>query len=849
MTTHMSFNHIFTILLVACCITGQAEWNTAPFMLDPTVNPCLNPADQYDLAQASNDSNLCLVVWTDNYNSCIYGMRIDGSGKLLDTVGISIATSPLNERYTYRRIPQVTWCHDAFFVVWQEQVISSYNLYGRRVASDGSMPDVKPFLIETNSGSVRYPTIAAIGTNALAAWATYSGGYVIQAQRLALDGQRLGDTFNVITGLTTYIQPTLNGGTFEVESDSFLCVYPVNSDIWGQRIATDGTLIDSSAFPICTNSGSQYAPALSVGAGPLGDEGWWAVWTDTRTGADGQDLYGGYISANGMVSDTATGRCVISRSSDQFKPSLAPHDPAPVLSWRSYESPYGICITTLDTNGTPFNDTGDVQITNQTYSSNISRLSSEHHFIAHQDDWCIGNWIDSSSSPITQTTQAYVSLQGVDQDFCDCASDGQQYWASWTAYPDTLQHEGDVFAARVSQSGEVLDHPPLTIYTNTGDQNSTRIAVNTNRALIVWINHSGDYEVWGQLLDTTSGALVGSSLRIGYGNSYDYDANVATDGTNFMVAWNHTDTYEVRGSIISADGTIGSAFTVGGWDVGEPYLDYGSGYYLVAWHDEESYENEYMRVRRYYSDGTSPDAGPINICGPYGGGYVAAVSYNPTVDQFLLAWNSRDDYEIWCTRIDPTTGQSVGTTSVISSVDYMPDFLDACYDGTNWLTVWRERRGYIYQILMSRVNNSGTALDPNGVCVMQEGIYNGICAADQQSGKAFLTLSHNVCNYRGTRYSNRRVLGMCWQSGTNDPNAHFDLTSLCNEPEIYTISATPGSGQATNLILQYTTNLVDGSWTRITDIGILDSGVELDVRFEPPVDTIDNGSYRIQAEW
>ena len=845
----LSVSQSLTILICFLCMIGRADWVAPPFMLDPTVSPGPSPAAQWDSVQASNGSNLCLAVWAETWNIGIYGIRLDDSGTPLDTVAIPIAPMGFNDPTRARRYPQVTWLHDVFLVVWQEQVGTHYNLYGRRVAPDGSLPDVHPFPIETNAASARYPAVVAMGTNALAAWATYSGGYVIQAQRLAPDGRRLGDAFNVVSGLSFYYQPILCAGDFDRTTDSYLIAQVLDYDIWGRRVGIDGSLLDPATFPICTNSALQYAPALTQGAGPLGDEGWWATWTDTRPEADGEDIYGAYISANALVSDTATGRCVITRPNNQFTPAMAPHDPAPLLVWKSSESPSGIKVTTLDTNGTPFNALGDLTITNEVYAYTASRLAEDRHLIIHYKDSPMGDWLNSSATPLTHTTQAYVSIQGALEQFNDCASDSRQYWVSWIAYPDNAQRQGDVFAARVTTNGQVIDSPPITVYTNQTEQSTTRIAANTNCVLVTWIDESIDYEVWARLLDTTTGTPTGTSLRIGYSANYDYDQAVATDGTNFMVIWDNTGSDQIKGSVIGTDGSIGGVFTVGGWEVSEPALAYGAGYYIASWPDEESYGNEYLCIRRYHSDGSSPDAGPLNICGPYGGGYSAAIAYNPNTVRFLLVWDSSDDNELWCVQLDPATGLSVGTTGVIVSASSSLDFIDTCYNGTNWLVTWREKRDDAYKTYVARVDDSGTVLDTNGVCVMQNAICGRICAADPASGNALLTLAHNVLTYNGNHYSNRRLLGQCWRSGTNAPDANFSMSSVNVHPATCSVGFTPGSGQARNYLLDYTTDPATVPWTAITNTGLLDSGLELEFDFEPPIGTANGTFYRLRSEW
>ena len=118
---------------------------------------------QYGGSVASNGTDF-LVVWEDNRNNPsdvngfdIFGARVTGSGAVLDS-HIDIAVTALDE------LAPVVAFNGSYLVVWmQEPSPSFFDVYARRVRSDGSLQDPNSFAIAAAPGIISedIPTVAA----------------------------------------------------------------------------------------------------------------------------------------------------------------------------------------------------------------------------------------------------------------------------------------------------------------------------------------------------------------------------------------------------------------------------------------------------------------------------------------------------------------------------------------------------------------------------------------------------------------------------------------------------------------------------------------------------------------
>jgi hypothetical protein len=164
-------------------------------------------------------SNRYLVVWELEVNlppqptsTSIIGQIVTGSGALEGT-SLTIVSDPGG---TPRRRPDVAYnvARNEHMVVWQHRIGPEDVIYGRRVRGNGELlfPELQP--INSGSGGLEAPAIAALPNVApdgqyLVTWNSVGGGVHIPGQRLAGNGTRVGNILGVGTFMNADANPAV----------------------------------------------------------------------------------------------------------------------------------------------------------------------------------------------------------------------------------------------------------------------------------------------------------------------------------------------------------------------------------------------------------------------------------------------------------------------------------------------------------------------------------------------------------------------------------------------------------------------------------------------------------------
>jgi len=274
-----------------------SRMDTSGVVLDPSGICISNAANHQQSVNVASYNNQWLTVWTDNrnsdYDTDVYGSRVEGSGTVLDTEGILIsATAQKQERSA------IASDGTNYLVVWQEaRGESSYDIYGMRVDLSGNALDSNSIPISTNAERQENPAVTFDGTNYLVVWE-----------------DNRNDTL----------------------------------DIYGSRVEQNGNVLDTAGIPISTAFSHQRNPAIAFdGINYL------VVWEDFRDGASVVDIYGARVEQNGNVLDPS-GIAITDDDDSQSNPSVAFDGTNYFVVWHDYDqSNYeqDICGARIDTSG------------------------------------------------------------------------------------------------------------------------------------------------------------------------------------------------------------------------------------------------------------------------------------------------------------------------------------------------------------------------------------------------------------------------------------------------------------------------------------------------------------------
>jgi hypothetical protein len=274
-------------------------------------------------------------------------------------------------------------------------------------------------------------------------------------------------------------------------------------------------------------------------------------------------------------------------------------------------------------------------------------------------------------------------------------------WAD-TRYTDT--NGTDIYGQRFAANGLPLGEP-LAIASTSDNEDTPSVAYNstTDQYLVVYRAQDGSfYCIYGQLLaadGTLSGprfylSTVSTEVRTDPVVTYDPNAD------RYLVFWSVESTSStLEGALLNGDGTPFLPGLLAVADASSAALAYNShlNSYLVVYQRYVGSLNNDLYGQAIAADGsTGPE---FAICTEGSDQTAAAVTYNPTAQEYLVAWSDMrnadflGDYDIYAQRLDED-GIPQGGEIVIASGAYgqFEPVLAYNPDANQYLAAWQDDR-------------------------------------------------------------------------------------------------------------------------------------------------------------
>ena|GEM_PF-5948050 len=242
-----------------------------------------------------------------------------------------------------------------------------------------------------------------------------------------------------------------------------------SNGVYGSRVSQSGDVLDTPAVVV---SVGDYQPNPAVA---FDGTNWLVVWEKDK--GSGKDIYAARVSQLGEVLD-AEGIPISTAESYRAHPSVAFGNTSYLVVWTDYR------------NGS---DNRDI------YASRITPS---------------GEVLDPEGIPISTAANM--------QHTPSVAFDGVNWLVVWRDSRDEPVYEGDIYASRVTQSGEVLDQDGFPISTAADSQRDPKLAFGEENHLVVWLGPGGDgarVSPSGVVLDPDGLALLGGAYSVAFGKT------------------------------------------------------------------------------------------------------------------------------------------------------------------------------------------------------------------------------------------------------------------------------------------------------------------------------------------
>jgi hypothetical protein len=563
-----------------------------------------------------------------------------------------------------------------------------------------------------------FPHLASNGTNYLVVWSDDRDGnfsHSVFGARVTTAGEVLDPTGININ--STGINPA--AGT---DGANYLVVWEDTSmNISGTRITSGGTILDSTRLAICTNSAAQQFPRVA-GTGT----NYLVVWQDRRDGVEHYDIYGSRVTSSGLVINPNgffIGAAVDWGISDQ---DIAANGTNFLVVWRVLS----VLAARVTATGTVL-DTTPITINT---SGNYPGVASDgtNWMVVYGDSapTDIHGKRVSSSGTVLDSSAIVISGASGYQSFPKIAGNANGYFVVW-------EEEKDLYGARVTGSGSVLDSPGVPICVSSqSEAELAEIACAGSGFLVVWTDDrnssSTEADVYGARI--TSAGVVLDLIPISTANgesNVQRDAAVGSNGTDFLVAWrdnrNSSTAEDIYATRVRNDGVVldlsGIAICTASGHQFVPAIASDGTNYLVAWVDQRSATTgRDIYINRVTSAGAVLDGNGIGVCITNGTQSYVAIARSGTT--FLVAWDDdrnfgSSSFDVYAARVTSAASVLDPNGFAVASGASLQNIPGVASLGTNFLVAWNHRpAGTSYdEIYGARVTTAGTVLDAGGFAI------------------------------------------------------------------------------------------------------------------------------------
>lgn len=674
-----------------------------PILIDPVVGPEVPICPSFGPAP-SNQENVDITAGPDGYFAVwqdsrgqdidIFGSRISPTGEIIDKKAIVISKAA-----GAQTDPAVAWNGRQYLVVWMDRREQLPHIYCARVQPDGEVLDKQGILLSGTNGSQAYPDVASDGSSWLVVWQQQlTSSFDIYGIKVNSDG-----TTSRIYGLATgqgdedYPSVAWNGSVYLLVWRDNRNQSTTGTDIYGCRVGKNGIGLPGTVIISCDlagtsgAAGNQLAPQVCAFGSTF-----MVAWQDYREGAS--RIYASRVSATPAVLDKGGIRIPDSTNGQEY-PNIAYNGSKILITWR--ETDYlRVRGCRLNTSGSVLDPNGRSISQGAANQSGTAACGSGGAFIV---GWATLNpgISDVLVTPVSDGGIAsnpagiVASLALDDQRDYAVAYNGSEYVVVWSQVQSGGSH---ILGARISHSGELLTPNPISLtLAYSGTQSQPAISWNGSHYLLVWTADSGTgLDIKGCRLRTDLSPIDSTPITICAAVENQAAPHVASCGDNSLVVWedsrNATSPYyytDIYGALVSSTGSVqqlSAAISLGAANQRKPKVASSGSGYLVVWED---YRAGYPQVycTRVTTAGQVQDTAGIampatSYCqtGPdvcFGGG------------NYFVVWS--DWYAITGCRVS-TAGNRLDASGIPISggvVKYCPS---VCWDGSSYRVVWEDYR-------------------------------------------------------------------------------------------------------------------------------------------------------------
>ena len=408
-----------------------------------------------------------------------------------------------------------------------------------------------------------------------------------------------------------------------------------------------------------------YGPPGGQGSPAIAFDGvnYFVVWNDSRRG--NPSIYGARVNPDTGILDTL-GIPISLAGYTQRRPAIAFGSNRYMVIWEHR----GVDYSNSDIYGTPVSLTGEI--------------------------------LDTVGIPIAVTSSHECAPS--------LAFDGTNFLVVWC--------DEVILGVRMTPNGKILDPIPISVYQDADIPLSTAVAYDGKNYLVVWADlhkhglfHIPYFDIYGARVTPDGEVLDPRGIPITFGDWNQHSPSIAYDGTNYLVVWQG---WGIRGTRMNTAGQVldgHDGFPISS-EGRSPSVIFDGTNYLVVWAEKREGATYDIYMARVSTDGKVLDPGGIPISTAYNQNFPVVATSG---QDYLIVWQENSnvygakvDFEMATLDIEPIAQSALPS--------YHPQ---AASNGSNYLVVWEDYRNdpCAADIYGARIKGDGTILDPIGISI------------------------------------------------------------------------------------------------------------------------------------
>jgi hypothetical protein len=640
-----------------------------------------------------------------------------------------------------------------FLAVWEDwRNGTTADLYGARVSPTGTVLDPGGFAVSLSPENQYNPAVAYDGANYLVVWDDWRGG--TRGTRVTPAGVVLDpDGIPISTTSSDLCNPGV-----ATDGSNFMVVWQKYEDnhIYGTRVDPAGVVLDTEGIRISPNTEHQQSPAVAFDGTDFLVI--WLGWGDQGH----HDLHGARVTPGGVVLDTV-GIAVAASACWDEPPAIAFADTTFMAVWWSCRARYEIFCARVTRAGVPLDPDGIV-VSGGAYECPSRIASDGTNFFAvwvddrSQEPFDIFGARVSEAGGVLDSAGFAVSTQARLQVTPAVSSDSTNFLVVWK---EERNGNADIYGARVNPAGGILDPEGFAISTSSDTQSRPAVAFDGTNYLVVWEQYVDDHycDIYGARVRPDGIVLDTDAIAISTAEHRQCSPELAFDGTDFLVTWQDTrDSFELYGARVSPAGVVldpdGIAISRRIYDYETHAIGFDGANFLVVWIAAELYG------ARVSPAGVVLDPEGFGISTAMGRQRSPAIAFDGT--NSFVAWGDRRngvDYDLYGARVSPA-GILIDTLGIaISTAARDQDHPAVEFDGTNLLVIWHDRRDDYARDLYGAFVSPGGSVFGSGAVVKAPGFQSGPALARGSCGQMFLAYQGWTGTVGGKTYNSDRIWG------------------------------------------------------------------------------------------